>query len=150
MNTPGNSFGELVHLLVARQGYVSPWEGGQGLWGKVVWPCTTGHGRDVGRCFIYILGLEGGWGPYEVKQGVKPYSCQGNEFLVRWMGVNSFLTPGWEKGDSQLLLSSCLGYPWLKLLPWPFLLNPGPLQSHSLRLERLQYKLFPIGKEEIA
>lgn len=87
MNTPGNSFGELV----ARKGYVSPWEGGQGLWGKVCvalchWP-WQGCWKML---HLHTQGLEGRWGPYEVKQGIKPYNCQSNEFLVRWMGVPAF------------------------------------------------------------
>ena len=34
-NTPGNCFGELVHLLGEWKGYLCPWGGGQGVWGKV-------------------------------------------------------------------------------------------------------------------
>lgn len=56
MNTPENSFRELVHLLGAGEGGIyAPDKVARVSGPRYVWPCTISQGRGVGRCFIYIL-----------------------------------------------------------------------------------------------
>lgn len=85
MNTPGNSFRELVHLLEQGKGYLCPGEVpgslGQGMCGHVLLARTG----VLLRCFIYTLCRVAVGEPYKIKQGVNPDNCQDNKFLLGLM-----------------------------------------------------------------
>jgi hypothetical protein len=114
-------------FVLLREGYLCLWAGDQAfcILGD---PCTIGQDRGVGRSFIYILrACMVGWSVYKIKQGLKLDNGQSNKFL------QGLTAPVWDNGVTQLLPSSCLRYPRLKLLQ-PFFCNPVSLCSHSLSM----------------
>jgi hypothetical protein len=132
----------LVYCRVGGRGsYLCPWGGGQGGWvgaerDGFAFLRTIGQGRGVERHFICILKGYRVWRrPLMSNQGVEPYNCQGNKFLLGLMVWELALwhqVPGREVSNA---FCPHLMYLGLKL-PLPFL-NPGPLWSHSLSQSNL-------------
>jgi hypothetical protein len=81
-------------------------EGARVSWARFVWPCAIDQGRDVERCFIYILSGYRMCVCGNLKKSNKEWSLiiVGNKFLVRLML--------WDPVGSGEVANSCYSHVW--------------------------------------